>query len=95
MSQVNTVIKSAPPKPEARKDNPINREFEERAKSELRKAMLHRGATPETLAGLLKEIGVEMSAGGIANKISRGGFSTAFFMQCMDALDIDIQIKER
>lgn len=95
MTDAIEATKSMPPKPEARKANPINKEYEDRAKAELRKAMAHRGVTPEKLAGLLKEIGVEMSAGGVANKISRGGFSTSFFMQCMDAMDIDLQIVER
>jgi len=47
-------------------------------------------ATDE-LAGLLgKRLGVEISAGGVANKISRGGFGAAFLLQCMEALGINL-----
>jgi hypothetical protein len=35
-------------------------------------------------------MGVEISAGGLANKISRGGFGGAFLLQCMEALDINL-----
>lgn len=43
----------------------------------------------------LKAIGVDMSSGGVANKISRGGFSSAFLLQCMAALDIELAPKEK
>lgn len=36
----------------------------------------------------LKELGVEETQGSISNKISRGTFSFAFFIQCMEALEI-------
>jgi len=44
------------------------------------------GVTVEQLTARLALIGVDMSSGGVANKISRGGFSSAFLLQCMDAL---------
>lgn len=40
----------------------------------------------EELIKRLAEIGVEESYKGIANKINRGAFSFAFFLQCMKAL---------
>lgn len=82
--------KSNPPKPEARKTNPVNAEYEEKAKALIRYAMSQRGVGPEELSALLNDIGVEISAGGVANKISRGGFSSAFMLQCMEALDVNL-----
>jgi hypothetical protein len=82
--------RSAPPKPEARKASPINAEYEEKAKALLRYAMSQKGVGPEELAASLAAIGVEISPGGLANKISRGGFSAAFLLQCMAALDINL-----
>ena len=79
-----------PPKPEPRKAIPINTEYEEKAKALLRYAMSQRGVGPEELAALLNKMGVEISAGGVANKISRGGFSSMFLLQCMDALEINV-----
>ncbi|MGB7914158.1 MAG: DUF6471 domain-containing protein [Rhodomicrobium sp.] len=38
----------------------------------------------------MREIGIEISAGGLANKISRGGFSSAFMLQCMEAMGINL-----
>ena len=90
-----TAIKSGPtlakpPRPEPRKTIPVNAEYEEKAKALLRFAMSQRGVGPEELAERLIRIGVEISAGGVANKISRGGFSSMFLLQCMEALEINL-----
>ena len=53
-------------------------------KSELAKA----GIGYEELIRRLAGFGVEESYKGIANKINRGAYSFAFFMQCMKALNI-------
>lgn len=53
-------------------------------KSELAKA----GIGYDGLIKRLAEIGVTESYKGIANKINRGAYSFAFFMQCMKALGI-------
>jgi hypothetical protein len=79
-----------PPKPEVRKDNPVNAEFEERAKALLRYAMSQKGIGPDELAARLSQMGVQISSGGLANKISRGGFSSAFLLQCMEAMGINL-----
>lgn len=81
--------KAAPPVPEPRKDKAINREYEDRAKEVLRSAMKAQGVSVAELAAKLNALGVEISSGGMANKISRGGFSAAFLLQCLDALEID------
>ena len=83
-------LAAKPPKPEARKELPINAEYEDKAKALLRYAMSQRGLTPEELANRLNKLGVEISAGGLANKISRGGFSAMFLLQCMEALEINL-----
>lgn len=79
-----------PPKPEPRKAEPINAEYEEKAKALLRYAMAQKGIGIEELAAQLGDLGVDISAGGLANKISRGGFSSAFLLQCMEAMDINL-----
>jgi len=87
---VTTMTKKKPPKPEARKDIPINAEYEDKAKALLRYAMAQKGIGIDDLAERLRGIGVEISNGGLANKISRGGFSSAFLLQCMEAMDINL-----
>jgi hypothetical protein len=82
--------RSPPPKQEARKDIPVNAQFEEKAKALLRYAMTQRGVSVEELAARLEKMGVQISAGGLANKISRGGFSSAFLLQCMEAMGINL-----
>lgn len=90
MTAAQTDVRPAPPRPEPRKGIPINSEYEEKAKALLRYAMSQRGMSLEELARTLNGMGIEISAGGLANKISRGGFSGAFLLQCMDALDINL-----
>jgi hypothetical protein len=82
--------RSLPPKPEARKDVPINAEYEEKAKALLRYAMAQKGIGIDELARRLNAMGVEISSGGLANKISRGGFGSAFLLQCMEALEVNL-----
>lgn len=76
-----------PPTPEARKSLEINVEYEGRAKDLLREKLKRTGDTYETLAAKLNAMGIEISARGLENKISRGGFSAAFLLQCIDALE--------
>jgi hypothetical protein len=90
MNVIGKVERRAPPKPTARKDNPVNAEFEDRAKEFLRDAMRRQGVSIEQLTERLVVIGVEMSKGGVANKISRGGFSAAFLFQCIEALGLEV-----
>ncbi len=95
MKAIDNPIRSAPPKPTFRKARPVNAHFEGRAKDLLRSVMASKGLTVEQLTERLAAIGVEMSKGGVANKISRGGFSAAFFLQCAEALDIDVRFVSR
>lgn len=82
--------RSHPPRSEARKAVPINAEYEEKAKALLRYAMAQKAVSLEEMAKRLNEMGVDISVGGLANKISRGGFTGAFLLQCMEALDINL-----
>lgn len=81
-----------PPTPEARKSLAINVEYEDKAKELLRSMLRESGNDYEGLAVKLNAMGIEISARGLENKISRGGFSAAFLLQCMKALNIrDVQ----
>jgi hypothetical protein len=79
---------SPPPKPEARKALPINAAYEEKAKDLLRSMLKETGNDYKALAAKLNSMGIEISARGLENKISRGGFSAAFLLQCSDALGL-------
>ena len=52
--------------------------------------MRHQGVTIAELHARLTKSGIRISEGGMANNINRGGFSSAFLLQCLDALDIDV-----
>lgn len=88
MNAMDRPHRPSPPKPTARKSSPVNVDYEDRAKKLLRSAIDAKGVTVEELTARLASIGVEMSKGGVANKISRGGFSAAFLLQCLEALDL-------
>ena len=90
MNTMTAPKRAKPPKQSARKEDPVNAEYEKKAKAFLRYAMTQKGVGPEELSERLSKIGVEISAGGLANKISRGGFSASFLMQCADALGVEL-----
>ena len=73
----------------SRKANPVNVEFETKAKNLLKAELRRRGVTYAQLAAKLAEIGVHETERNLNNKISRGGFSAAFFVQCLDALGVN------
>lgn len=88
--KAKTAKQSGPPIPTARKELAINATYELKAKELVRDAMKESGVSINELHGRLEAMGVQISAGGLANKISRGGFSAMFMLQCMDALDIQL-----
>ena len=92
---MNMQARAAPPKPKARKNSEVNLAFEDKAKDMVREAMKAKGVTVDQLTERLASIGVEMSSGGVANKISRGGFSSAFLLQCFEALEVDLRAVTR
>tara|TARA_R110000796_G_scaffold64260_4_gene148920 strand:+ start:10095 stop:10358 length:264 start_codon:yes stop_codon:yes gene_type:complete len=79
-----TLVKSSPPpKAQPRKDAPINAEYQEKAKALLRERI---DGDYSMLAEKLNAMGIEITPRGLENKISRGGFSAAFLLQCLDAI---------
>lgn len=62
--------------------------YEDRAKNILKSELKRRGMTYAQLAEKLTAIGVNENERNLANKISRGSFTAAFFMMCMDAMGV-------
>jgi hypothetical protein len=65
---------------------PINQEFEAKAKNLLKGELKRRGLTYAQLVEKLAAIGVEETERNLTNKISRGGFTAAFLLQCLEAI---------
>lgn len=68
------------------KDKSPTAPYEERAKNILKAELKRRGITYAQLAEKLKTIGANENERNLANKISRGSFTAAFFMMCMDVI---------
>lgn len=68
------------------KADPVNVEFETRAKNLLKGELKRRGITYAQLAEKLAGIGVSENERNPNNKISRGGFTAAFLLQCLEAI---------
>ena len=62
------------------------RDYKTVAKNVLRAELKRRGLTYRDLATRLAQIGVIESERNLANKIARGTFSAAFFVECLDAI---------
>ena len=60
--------------------------YENKAKNILKSELKRRGVTYAQLADRLTMLGTPENERNIANKISRGSFTAAFFMMCMDAI---------
>lgn len=79
----------------ARKTDPVNQEFETLAKNLLKGELKRRGVTYAQLAEKLADIGVQENERNLNNKVSRGGFSAAFFLQCLTAIGAEtFRLKE-
>ena len=70
----------------ARKSNPVNLEYEEKAKNLLKAELKRRGVTYAQLVEKLAAIGVIETERNLNNKISRGGFPASFMLQCFAAI---------
>lgn len=57
-----------------------------RAKNLLKSELKRRGVSYRELAEKLTAMGIPESERNIANKISRGGFTVAFMLQCLAAV---------
>ncbi len=75
-----------PPKVQPWKDNPKTIEFETKAKNLLRGELRRKGITTAQLAEKLHAMGIPETERNLNNKISRGGFTAAFFIQCLTAI---------
>ncbi len=70
----------------AAKDDPATVEFETRAKNLLKGELKRRGVSYAQLVEKLAPLGVHETERNLANKLSRGGFSAAFMLQCLSAV---------
>lgn len=68
------------------KADPATVEYETRAKNLLKGELKRRGITYAQLAEKLATVGVTENERNLNNKISRGGFSAAFMLQCLEAI---------
>ncbi len=57
-----------------------------RAKNLLKAELKRKGVSYRELAEKLTAMGIPESERNIANKISRGGFTAAFLLQCLEAV---------
>lgn len=70
------------------KADPATVEFETRAKNLLKAELKRKGVTYAQLAEKLGAIGVQENERNLNNKISRGGFTAAFLLQCLEAIGV-------
>lgn len=70
----------------ARKDDPVATLWEGRAKNLLKAELKRRGMSYADLVGKLADLQIRETERNLANKISRGGFTAAFLLQCMAAI---------
>lgn len=71
-----------------RKDNPVNVEYETRVKNLLKGELKRKGVTYAQLVERLAAMDIHETERNLNNKISRGGFSAAFLLQCLDAIGV-------
>ena len=68
------------------KNKPLTQEYEAKAKNLLKGELKRRGVTYAQLVEKLTAVGVAETERNLANKISRGGFTAVFFIQCLEAI---------
>jgi hypothetical protein len=68
------------------KASPVTQAYETRAKNILKGELKRRGITYAQLAAKLADIGVQETERNLNNKISRGGFTAAFLLECLEAI---------
>ena len=62
-----------------------DKEWQDRVKGMLKAELKRRNVSYKQLAERLEEMGIHETERNINNKISRGGFSATFFVQCLIA----------
>ena len=68
----------------------MDEEWQDRVKAILKAELKRKGVGYRDLAERLNAHGATESERNIANKISRGGFSAAFFVQCLSAIGCNV-----
>lgn len=63
-----------------------DREWQDRVKGILKAELKRRNVSYKQLAEKLEAMGIHESEKNINNKISRGGFTAVFFVQCLVAI---------
>jgi hypothetical protein len=64
------------------------RDWQAQAKGIIRAELKRRNLSYADLADRLTAIGVKENEKNVNNKIARGGFTAAFFLQCMEAIGV-------
>jgi hypothetical protein len=65
-----------------------SRDWQAQAKGIIRGELKRRNLSYKDLADQLQAIGVKENERNVSNKIARGGFTAAFFLQCMEAIGV-------
>lgn len=68
---------------------PDQTEWEARAANLLKAELKRKGVTYAQLVEKLDAIGISEKEVNVRNKLSRGKFSAAFFLQCLEAIGAD------
>lgn len=61
-------------------------DYQDLTKNILKAELKRHGVTYRELAERLEKIGLQETERNLANKISRGGFSAVFFLECLDVV---------
>lgn len=69
---------------------PERSEWEDRASGLLKAELKRRGVTYAQLVDKLAELGVSEDERNVRNKLSRGKFTAAFMLQCLNAVGCDM-----
>lgn len=64
----------------------MNLDWNDKAKRLLKSELVRRGISSKDLVILLEQIGIDETKASIDSKISRGTFSAAFLIQCLNAI---------
>jgi hypothetical protein len=64
------------------------RDWQAQAKGIIRGELKRRNLSYADLAERLNAIGIRETERNVSNKIARGGFTAAFFLQCMQAIGV-------
>ena len=68
---------------------PTQTEWETNAANLLKAELKRKGVTYARLVEKLAEVGISEKEINVANKLSRGKFSAAFFLQCLKAIGVN------